>query len=251
MPTGTSGEQPDAGRSSAPKTTSTPKVPPQAASRDEGATAERVRTHDEAARRGGRETDRGAGAERGMARPTSLWMAAAVLGAVSIVLGIIVLAWPSASLGAIAVLLAIQAFVFGAFALACAAVAGGSERMRLVAALFGVFAFIIGILMLRNGMLSLPTLALLVGLFWFVAGALTALAALVGGDGRHRMLALVAGCLGVVVGIVVLAMTGISLAVLAAITGIWLIVFGALTAAAAFMGRRGKKRSRHAETAAA
>jgi uncharacterized membrane protein HdeD (DUF308 family) len=188
-----------------------------------------------------------------MARPTSLWLVAAVLGAVSVVIGIIVLAWPSASLGAIAILLAIQAFVFGAFALACAAVAGGSERMRLVAALFGVFALIVGLLMLRDGMRSLPTLALLVGIFWFVAGALTALAALMGGDGRHRMLALVAGCLGVVVGIIVLAMTAISLPVLAAIVGIWLIVFGALTVAAAFMGRRGRgsKRTRHAEAAAA
>ena len=195
--------------------------------------------------------------------PKSFWLAAMVLGAVSIVLGIIVLAWPSASLAVVAILLAIQVLLFGAFALGRAALAGrtggmqGNETradgMRMVAGLFGVFALIVGILVLRDGTRALTTLALLVGIFWFVTGAITALAALMGDGGRDRALAVLTGCLAVVVGIVVLAIPGISLMALAAIAGIWLVVFGALTIGAAYLGRTrgGSKRSRHADAAAA
>ncbi|MEQ7010550.1 DUF308 domain-containing protein [Actinopolymorpha sp. B17G11] len=177
------------------------------------------------------------------------------LGCVSLIVGIIALAWPGISLTAAAVLFAIQVLVYGVFCFARAA-AGESDRAGpVVMGFLGTFALIVGVLALRDGGASVATLATLFGVFWFAAGALAVLATLFGPDRGPRSMGLptLAGCLAVVVGIITLAIGGTSLGVLTAILGIWLLVFGALTLAMAVMARsagRGAK-GRRREAAAA
>jgi uncharacterized membrane protein HdeD (DUF308 family) len=241
------------------ETAQAPGVPPQARPSDEmrERTTERPAEH-VGERPAERVTERRAG-EREERKPGFLatmgsWAPLFALGCVSLIVGIIALAWPGISLTAVAVLFAIQVLLYGAFCFAQAA-AGDTERGGpVVMGFLGVFALIIGVLALRDGRASVTSLALLLGLFWFVGGALAVLATLVGRErtGRGMALALLTGCLAAAVGIIVLAIGGISLPVLTAILGVWLLVFGALTLGMAAMkkaGGRGMK-GRRQEAAA-
>jgi len=174
-----------------------------------------------------------------------------VTGCVSLIVGIIALAWPGITLTVAAVLFAIQVLVYG---LACFARAGAGESEGsgpVVMGFLGTFALIVGVLALFGGRASVGTLATLFGVFWFVAGALAVLATFFGRDRSPRSMGLpmLAGCLAVVVGIITLAIGGTSLGVLTAILGIWLLVFGALALGMGVMSapaRRGAKGRREA-----
>jgi uncharacterized membrane protein HdeD (DUF308 family) len=249
------------------ETAQAPGVPPQAGPSDQT----RERTTDRGVERGertaeGRTTDRVADrtterptAEREGGKPGFLakmdsWMPLAALGCVSLIVGIIALAWPGISLAAVAILFAIQVLLYGVYCFSQAAAGEGERGAPVVMGFLGVFALIIGVLALRDGRGSVTSLALLLGLFWFVGGALAVLANFVGEGrtGRGMAMAMLTGCLAVVVGIIVLAIGGISLPVLTAILGIWLLVFGALTLGMGVMKKSGTHgRKGHRQEAAA
>ncbi|HZC25796.1 MAG TPA: HdeD family acid-resistance protein [Actinopolymorphaceae bacterium] len=176
------------------------------------------------------------------------WGSVLAVGCVSVVLGIMVLAWPDVTLGILAVLLGIQILVYGVFCVAQAIAAQDIDGgRRVLVAVLGVVAIIAGILVLRSITHTLVILASLLGLFWVIAGVVGIVSAFMGKAEPGRGLAVVSGVLSVVAGIIVLAYPTASLTVLVVVLGIWLVVFGALTIGIAAQmrsarnGTRGKR----------
>jgi len=170
---------------------------------------------------------------------TSLWWLPLILGVVDVVLGVLVLAWPEATVMVLAVLFAIQLLVAGVVRLARALLADdGGAGARVVTATIGVLFLFVGVLCLQNVMQTIAVLALLVGLTWLVGGVLDVVGVLSDGPPgrwtRDTAWELALGVVAVLAGITVLTFPEASVKTLAALLGIWLLVLGVTTVASAF-----------------
>ena len=156
-------------------------------------------------------------------------------GIVTLLAGLLALAWPGRTIVVVAVLFGIQLVVAGIFrfivALAADEESGGA---RALLALLGVLSFIVGLYALRNVLVTIAALALLLGIFWIVNGAVEAFTALSHRGMQGRGWTIFMGLLSVVAGVVVLVYPGISLATLAIVLGFWLLVYGIMEIVLAF-----------------
>jgi uncharacterized membrane protein HdeD (DUF308 family) len=161
------------------------------------------------------------------------WMLA--FGIVTLLAGLLTLAWPGRTIVVVAVLFGIQLVFAGIFrfvaALATDDAAGGT---RVLLALLGVLSFIVGLYALRNVLVTIAALALLLGIFWIVSGAMEAFTALSHRGMQGRGWTIFMGVLSVAAGVVVLVYPGISLATLAVVLGFWLLVYGVMEIVLAF-----------------
>jgi uncharacterized membrane protein HdeD (DUF308 family) len=167
------------------------------------------------------------------------WWLALAAAVVGVVVGIMIISWPDATLK-------IVAFLFGLWLLALGvvrivqAVAGrgreGSERAIL--GVIGVFFFVAGVVALRNLLASVVLIVTLIGLMWLIGGLMELVSAFGGARGRYRMWHVALAGLSIIAGIVVLVWPDLSLRTLVYVTGVWLIVTGLLQVAMVLLARR-------------
>jgi uncharacterized membrane protein HdeD (DUF308 family) len=91
-------------------------------------------------------------------------------GVLTVLTGILVLAWPGRTLIVVAVLFGIQLIVTGIFRFGSAFAADESGATRVLYALLGVFSLIIGLYAIRHIFVTLLALGLLLGIFWVISG---------------------------------------------------------------------------------
>jgi uncharacterized membrane protein HdeD (DUF308 family) len=155
------------------------------------------------------------------------WAWYLAFGVITVLTGIVALAWPGRTLVVVAVLFGIQLVVMGIFRFAAAFASddltGGS---RVLLALLGVLSLIIGLYAVRHILITLLALALILGIFWIVSGSIELFSALSHREMRQRGWTALMGIFSVMAGLVVLAYPGISLLTLAIVLSVWLVVFG-------------------------
>ena len=160
-------------------------------------------------------------------------------GILTLLAGVVVLAWPGETLLVLAVLFGIQLIVSGIFrfvaALASTDLTGGT---RVMLALLGVLSIIIGLWAVRHVVITLVALVVFLGIFWVVNGLIEIFTAVGHRDMPDRGWSILMGVLSIAAGLIVLAYPGLSLFGLAVILGIWLLVFGVLELMAAFRLRK-------------
>ena len=148
-------------------------------------------------------------------------------GIVTLLAGVIALAWPGRTLLVIAVLFGLQLICTGIFrfvaAFATEDLTGGT---RVLLALLAVISLIVGLYALRHVLITLLALALLLGIYWVVSGVVELFTALSHREMTGRGWTALMGVLSVLAGIVLLAYPGLSLVTLAIIVGVWLLVYG-------------------------
>jgi uncharacterized membrane protein HdeD (DUF308 family) len=168
------------------------------------------------------------------------WMLA--FGIITVIAGIVVLAWPGPTLLVIAVLFGIELVVLGVFRFVAAFGHDVTAGNRILYALLGVLSLIIGLYALRHVLITLLALALLLGIFWVVNGTVELFAALSHREAPHRVWMSVMGILSIFAGLILLAYPGISLLVLYVIVSIWLLVFGLMQISVAWQMRSASHR---------
>src|ERR1700751_4640262 len=101
------------------------------------------------------------------------WGWVLVYGILTLIAGVVVLAWPGETLLVLAVLFGIQLIFSGIFrfvaALASPDLTGGT---RVMLALLGVLSIIIGLWAVRHVLLTLLALIVFLGIFWVVNGVI-------------------------------------------------------------------------------
>ena len=133
------------------------------------------------------------------------WGWVLAFGIITLLAGLLTLAWPGRTIVVVAVLFGIQLVVAGIFRFV-AALASDDESgaTRVLLALLGVLSFIIGLYALRHILITIAALALLLGIFWIVNGAVEAFTALSHRGMQGRGWTIFMGLLSVVAGVVVL-----------------------------------------------
>src|SRR5215470_12995073 len=167
------------------------------------------------------------------------WPAYLAAGIGAVVVGVILLAWPNASLAIVAVLIGIGLIVAGLLRLIdgfTAHDASGGKRVAYV--LIGLLAIVVGLYCIRHYHLVIGVLAVLVGLFWVIHGLADIGIGLFAGPFPGRWLTALTGALSLAAGLIVLFWPAITVIILVRVIGIWLIVYGVLATITAFSLRR-------------
>jgi uncharacterized membrane protein HdeD (DUF308 family) len=170
------------------------------------------------------------------------WPAFMAAGIGSLIVGVILLAWPKETLTVVAVLIGAALLVAGLLRLVDGFTAHEASGGRRVASIvIGLIAIVIGLYFMRHYHVTIAALAIIVGLFWVIHGIADIGIGLFAGGPRGLAghgLTILAGVLSLCAGLIVLFWPTISLTVLVAVIGIWLIVYGILAAILAFRLRR-------------
>ena len=164
------------------------------------------------------------------------WQATVILGALTLILGVVVSFHPTSSLNVLAVLVGILMILSGIFHLI--RVFDPKEVHRVWLGIAGLLFIVIGVVLIRHLHLTRAIIGLIIGITWIVQG----LAALIGGissdarEGRAWWIAF--GVISLIAGIVVAATPASSLNVLAVLLGIWFIIMGIFEIIGGLMLRR-------------
>jgi uncharacterized membrane protein HdeD (DUF308 family) len=176
--------------------------------------------------------------QAGLARLGAHWGMLLTLGISMVLLGVVALAWPGATLLALTVLIAVQFAVNGIFEIVQAFRdddAGAGSRTLF--GLLGAFSILVALLVLRDPLQSLLIFALLLGAWWVVTGVIETVTAVARGAQPDRWWRLAMGVLSVLAGAVVLVQPGLSIAVLELVIAIWMMVYGVMAVVGAFAVR--------------
>lgn len=174
------------------------------------------------------------------------WHTALTVGLVTLALGIIIVAWPAATVGVIAVLFGIQLLLFGAFNIVRSIAAGdASGGARVLFALLGVLAIAVGVLALRHLFQTIEVIAILFGLTWLIGGIIEFVSLVAGPARPGRGWSILLAILTVIAGIVVLSYPTPSLVTLAILFGVWLIIWGLMMTFLAVTTRSAEHRAHH------
>ncbi|MCC9197103.1 DUF308 domain-containing protein [Arthrobacter sp. zg-Y820] len=160
----------------------------------------------------------------------------ALTGALSIVLGVLVLFWPEATLDVVAFLFGLYFLVSGAVRVVTGIVTPLSGGLRVLNILTGVLLFVVGVVAMRNPLASLTVLGMVIGIAWIIEGimALTEIE-----SGGSRWYAITYGVISVIAGVVVLFLPVGSLAAFVIFGGIFLVVLGIVEVVRALSFGRG------------
>lgn len=165
-----------------------------------------------------------------------LRLAFGVSGAAALVLGVILLLWPTKTLAVVAIFLGINFLITGAVKIAIGIFSHSlSAGTRILDVLLGLFILVAGIIALRNsaatGEALLIFTVIMIGIGWIIEGIIAMVEA---GKSSSRLWAIIFGALSVIGGVVVLAVPTWTAAWLLLMTAITLIVLGALGLIRAF-----------------
>jgi uncharacterized membrane protein HdeD (DUF308 family) len=166
------------------------------------------------------------------------WGLAVVMGVLSIVIGLLAMFYPGATIVTVGIFFAAWLFVTGIYEVISSFTRDGDTGHRVLRVLIGVLSVIVGFALLRQPFESVEVFIFVLGIFWLVQGVMTFVAAFSVKQGRNWRIAM--GLLGVIAGIIILTYPISSALTLAFIGGIWLVVLGIFQAVAGFQLRRAR-----------
>jgi Short repeat of unknown function (DUF308) len=158
------------------------------------------------------------------------WWLFFVLGLVSIVAGVLAIAYPDITLLAVGIFLGVALLFVGAMSIAEAIV--GEDESRTLDAIVGVLAVVAGLVCLRRPGESLLALVVVLGIYLVVSGGIGFVRSFSTLEDRALRMAL--AIIDVILGIVILSIPELSLVTLAILFGISLILRGAFACWVAF-----------------
>src|SRR6266516_3664567 len=141
------------------------------------------------------------------------WQATLLLGAATLILGLIVSFHPTGSLNVIAVLLGIAAILSGIFHLI--RVFDPKEPHRVWLGIAGLLFIVIGVVLIRHLHLTRAAIGLIIGIVWIVQGLVQLIAGFSGGSRQGRGWWIFFGLVSLIAGIVVVSTPASSVTVLA------------------------------------
>jgi uncharacterized membrane protein HdeD (DUF308 family) len=159
------------------------------------------------------------------------WQALCAAGAITFVLGLIVLIWPGATLLVLALLFGCYLVLSGVMSL----IEGLSEHhtdgaMRVAYIVLGVLGVLLGLFCLRRIDVTVLLLAFMLSAFWIMRGVVDLAAAMSPRPVSGRGLRGFTGVLSLIAGVLVLFWPGITLTTLLVFAGCWLLIYGATLA---------------------
>lgn len=170
--------------------------------------------------------------DSGLAQIGKHWGLVLGLGIVSILVGIMALVWPGATILVLAILLAAYLIVTGIFQIMRGFGRGLSGGLRALLFISGALSLILGLFAISGVWRSVEILAIFIGVAFLFRGFGLLFESAEASSGRGW--SIFGGIVMLIGGLVVLVWPGISLVTLAWVAGIWLVIGGLFEVIAAF-----------------
>ncbi|WP_433754823.1 HdeD family acid-resistance protein [Nocardia sp. CA-135398] len=170
------------------------------------------------------------------------WQSVLVTGILSVVLGVMILAWPDATLAAVGIIFGIYLVVSGFLQLLAAFGTHTSTGIRVLAFISGVLSIIIGVFCFRDEFETLLLLGLWIGIGWLFRGIALLMAAISEPALPGRGLEAFFGIITAIGGVVLIVWPVASVATLVLVAGWWLIILGIMEIVTAFGVRKDAKK---------
>ncbi|MFE6282974.1 HdeD family acid-resistance protein [Streptomyces sp. NPDC057877] len=154
------------------------------------------------------------------------WQAVLLTGVASLVLGVLILVWPGASLTAAGILFGLYLVVSGVLQLAAAFGTHRTTALRVLAFVSGVLSILLGLFCFRGALQSILLLALWIGIGWLFRGIAQTLAAASDPAMPARGWQFLLGIVSLLAGVVLIVSPFESVAVLTVVGGCWLVAVG-------------------------
>ncbi|WP_254886154.1 HdeD family acid-resistance protein [Streptomyces sp. NA02950] len=156
------------------------------------------------------------------------WQVLVAAGLAAIVLGIVVLAWPAATLAVVGALFGTYLLVSGILQLAGAFGAHVPRHLRVLGFVSGALSVLLGLLCFRGPAQSILLLALWIGFGWLLRGVMLTATAISAERLPARGWQIALGMISVLAGILLIVLPFGSITALALTAGVWLIALGAV-----------------------
>lgn len=154
------------------------------------------------------------------------WQVLLTAGLVAIVLGLLVLVWPAATLAVVGALFGVYLLVSGIFQLIAAFGAHIPRSMRVLSFVSGAVSVFLGLICFRGPAQSILLLALWIGFAWLLRGVMHTVTAVQDAGIPARGWQIFLGVISALAGIVLIVSPFGSIAALTLVTGVWLLVLG-------------------------
>ncbi|MFF0494074.1 HdeD family acid-resistance protein [Nocardia sp. NPDC003482] len=165
----------------------------------------------------------------------SAWQSLLVIGILSVIVGILVLAWPGPTLVVAGILFGIYLLVSGILQLVAAFGPHVSTGWRVLTLISGVLSFILAFFCFRSIGDALVLLALWIGISWMFRGITALIAGAEGAPGQTgRGWSIFLGVMLIIGGIALVVWPIHSIAALTLVVGWWLIFIGVMDVVYAF-----------------
>lgn len=165
------------------------------------------------------------------------WQALLIAGVIALVLGVMVLAWPKATLTVVGVLFGLYLLVSGVLQLVAAFGTHARTSLRVMAFISGTLGILLGLFCFRGETQSILLLALWIGIGWLFRGIMQTVAAASDETMPARGWQITLGVISALAGVVLIVAPLESVAVLTVLSGVWLLVVGVAEIVTAFMVR--------------
>jgi len=176
------------------------------------------------------------------------WGLLAGLGLLSVILGVLAIVYPGATIVTISIFFAAWLFVSGIASLIASFRRDGDTTSRVLSAILGVLSIIVGWALLRSPFQSVEVFIFVIGIAFLFTGVMTFVGAFAQKEGRNW--GIISGGLGILAGLIVLIYPISSAATLALIGGIWLVILGVVQIVAGIQLRSTRSRASTAPSAA-
>ncbi len=155
------------------------------------------------------------------------WWLIALLGLISIIVGILVLIRPFEAVRIAAIIFGIWLLVSGILQLVQSFDNKLDATSRILSVISGLLGIVLGVICFNSVQDRISLLILFIGLWWIIRGVMQLVTGASGASGAGSSgMFIFTGILGILAGIVVLTWPITSLEILTVMVGIWLIVLG-------------------------
>jgi uncharacterized membrane protein HdeD (DUF308 family) len=154
----------------------------------------------------------------------SSWGVPMLVGVISVIAGILAIAWPDVTLLALALIAGINLTVLSAFLIG-ETLADDEAQDKTLRVVLGVLGIIAGLIVIRRPGETLLVLIIAVGIWLVLDGIVDIIRAFLRGE-PHRVLLVLSGLIDAILGIVILSWPELGLGTLAVLIGIGFVVRG-------------------------
>jgi uncharacterized membrane protein HdeD (DUF308 family) len=181
-----------------------------------------------------------AGASTDLPGVESPWWLVLGYGVATVLVGLVLVVWPDATLTVLAVIVGVELLLTGVFRFLLAVTASSLDvGARALTAFSGMLALLAGLLCLRAPLQTLLFVGLLVGIWLVVTGMIDVFSAVVSRGSSSRLWDLTKGTLSVAAGCYLVLDPSVSLSALVVIVSAWLFGYGFITVVAGLRLRGG------------
>lgn len=165
------------------------------------------------------------------------WWLLALLGVVSIGIGLLLIFWPSATLTTITVIVGLFMIITGVVRFFVAVFDSGSNEGWLMA-FAGIIGVVIGVIIMKHPETTIKVIVLVTAIFWLISGMVDVFRGIANSHLPDRGVRIAFGAFAILFGVIILVWPQVTVGVFAILMGLYAVLFGLIEIVAAFQIRK-------------